>query len=139
MRRYTKAAIGRATAGLLVAGVAGVGTLIDGSVHFPITDGSVVYWLPNSNYRPYVQGIIEHDGSGVPLAAGSTVVGLANFTINPGNSQFSGDVSVNGTVAAVQAPFFDLQGGTLKQLKPEGDNAILTGTTVRLSETAAGP
>jgi hypothetical protein len=195
MRRFTKAAIGIATAGLLVAGVAGVsstanaapeikaksssaipapaaavpalkggdtavlldagfaaaltslgltpgvtgtGTLTDGSVHFPITGGSVVYWSPKSNYRPYVQGIIEHDGSGLSLTAGSTVVGLSNFTINPGNSQLYGDVDVNGSVAAVQAPLFDLHGGTLKPLKLEGDNAILTGTTVHISDTAAG-
>ncbi|MFM9918370.1 MULTISPECIES: hypothetical protein [Microbacteriaceae] len=195
MRSFTKAAIGIATAGLLVAGVAGVsstanaapeikaksssaipapaaavpalkggdtavlldagfasaltslgltpgvtgtGTLTDGSVHFPITGGSVVYWSPKSNYRPYVQGIIEHDGSGLSLTAGSTVVGLSNFTINPGNSQLYGDVDVNGTVAAVQAPLFDLHGGTLKPLQLEGDNAILTGTTVHISDTAAG-
>ncbi|CAN5353969.1 hypothetical protein BH09ACT1_BH09ACT1_07760 [soil metagenome] len=195
MRSFTKAAIGIATAGLLVAGVAGVSstasaapeitaksssaipapaaavpalkggdtavlldagfasaltslgltpgvtgtaTLTDGSVHFPITGGSVVYWSPKSNYRPYVQGIIEHDGSGLSLTAGSTVVGLSNFTINPGNSKLYGDVDVNGTVAAVQAPLFDLHGGTLKPLQLEGDNAILTGTTVHISDTAAG-
>ena len=122
----------------LTPGVIGTATLTDGSVHFPITGGSVVYWSPKGSYRPYVQGIIEHDGSGLSLTAGSTVVSLTNFTVNPGNSQLYGDVAVNGTSAAVQAPLFDLHGGTLKPLKLQGDDAILTGTTVHVSATAAG-
>jgi hypothetical protein len=122
----------------LTPGVLGTATLTDGSVHFPITGGSVVYWSPKGNYRPYVQGIIEHDGSGLSLTAGGTEVDLSNFTVNPGNSELYGDVSVNGTSAAVQAPLFDLHGGTLKPLKLQGDDAILTGTTVHVSSTAAG-
>jgi hypothetical protein len=121
----------------LTPGVLGTATLTDGSVHFPITGGSVVYWSPKGSYRPYVQGIIEHDGSGLSLTAGSTVVSLSNFTVNPGNSELYGDVAVNGTSAAVQAPLFDLYGGTLKPLQLQGDNAILTGTTVHVSATAA--
>jgi hypothetical protein len=122
----------------LTPGVTGTATLTDGSVHFPITGGNVVYWSPKGNYRPYVQGLIEHDGSGLSLTAGSTVVGLSNFTVNPGNSKLYGDVDVNGTIAAVQAPIFSLHGGTLKPLQLDGDNAILTGTTVHISGTAAG-
>jgi hypothetical protein len=122
----------------LTPGVIGTATLTDGSVHFPITGGSVVYWSPKGSYRPYVQGIIEHDGSGLSLTAGSTVVSLTNFTVNPGNSLLYGDVAVNGTSAAVQAPLFNLHGGTLKPLQLQGDNAILTGTTVHVSSTAAG-
>ena len=122
----------------LTPGVLGTATLTDGSLHFPITGGSVVYWSPKGHYRPYVQGILLHNGSGLSLTAGKTVVGLSNFTINPGNSELYGDVAVNGTVAAVQAPLFDLHGGTLKPLQLDGNNAILTGTTVHVSETAAG-
>ncbi len=119
-------------------GVLGTATLTNGSVNFPITGGSVVYWSPSGKYRPYVQGIIEHDGSGLSLTAGSTVVDLSNFTINPGNSKLYGDVTVNGTVAATQAYLFDLHGGTLKPLQVDGNNAILTGTTVHISPDAAG-
>ncbi|MEO6115844.1 MAG: hypothetical protein ABIP33_05620 [Pseudolysinimonas sp.] len=122
----------------LTPGVLGTATLTDGSVHFPITGGSVVYWSPDGKYRPYVQGIIEHDGSGLSLTAGSTEVDLTNFTVNPGNSKLYGDVSVNGKVAATQAYLFSLHGGTLKALQLDGNNAILTGTTVHVSSTAAG-
>lgn len=122
----------------LTPGVLGTATLTDGSVNFPITGGSVIYWSPEGSYRPYVQGIVEHDGSGLSLTAGSTVVDLTNFTVNPGNSILYGDVAVNGTIAATQAPIFELHGGSLQPLKVEGSNAILTGTTVHVSETAAG-
>jgi hypothetical protein len=122
----------------LTPGVLGTATLTDGSVHFPITGGSVVYWSPDGKYRPYVQGIIEHDGSGLSLTAGSTVVDLTNFTINPGNSKLYGDVAVNGKVAATQTLLFNLDGTTLKPLQLDGSNAILTGTTVHVSANAAG-
>jgi len=79
------------------------GTLTDGSVHFPITSGSVVYWSPKSNYRPEIQGIIQHDGSGLSQTAGSTVVGLSNFIINLGNSQLYGAFDVYGTAADMHA------------------------------------
>ena len=121
----------------LTPGVLGTATLTDGSVHFPITGGSVVYWSPKGSYRPYVQGIIEHDGSGLSLTAGGTEVDLSNFTVNPGNSKLYGDVSVNGKVAATQAYLFSLHGGTLKALKLSGNDAILTGTTVHVSADAA--
>jgi hypothetical protein len=119
-------------------GVLGTATLTNGSVAFPITGGSVVYWSPSGKYRPYVQGIIEHDGSGLSLTAGSTVVDLTNFTINPGNSKLYGDVTVNGTVAATQAYLFDLHGQTLKPLQVDGKNAVLQGTEVHISPDAAG-
>jgi hypothetical protein len=121
----------------LTPGVLGTATLNNGAVAFPITGGSVVYWSPKSKYRPYVQGIIEHDGSGLSLSAGGTTVGLSNFTVNPGNSKLYGDVSVNGAVAATQAYLFDLHGGTLKPLTVDGNNGVLTGTTVHISPDAA--
>jgi hypothetical protein len=118
-------------------GVLGTATLTNGSVAFPITGGSVVYWSPSGKYRPYVQGIIQHDGSGLSLTAGATVVDLTNFTINPGNSKLYGDVAVNGTVAATQAYLFDLHGQTLKPLQVDGNNAVLAGTEVHVSPDAA--
>ncbi|BDZ49455.1 hypothetical protein GCM10025867_16960 [Frondihabitans sucicola] len=121
----------------LTPGVSGTAKLNGSTVQFPITGGSVVYWSPKGDYRPYVQGILEHDGSGLTLTAGSTTVTLANFTVNPGNSKLYGDVSVNGKVAVTQAYLFSLHGGTLKPLQVEGNNAILTGTTVHVSADAA--
>jgi hypothetical protein len=122
----------------LTAGTVGTATLEEGSLHFPITGGNVDYYDPAEDYRPYVQGSIEHEGSGFSLTAGDIVVELTNFTIDPGTSELFGDVAVNGESAATQALLFDLYGGTLKPLEMDGDNAILTGTTVHISSVAAG-
>ncbi|TFD82642.1 hypothetical protein [Cryobacterium fucosi] len=122
----------------LTPGTVGTATLVDGSLHFPITGGNVDYYDPNESYRPFVQGSIEHSGSGFSLTAGDTTVELTNFTIDPGSSKLFGDVSVNGTSAATQVLLFNLYGGTLKPLQMDGDNAILEGTTVHISAEAAG-
>jgi hypothetical protein len=121
----------------LTPGVTGTATLADGSVSFPITGGNVKYYTPGT-VKPYVQGIINHDGSGLSLTAGSTAVTLENFTINPGTSKLYGDVAVNGTVAVKQAYLFNLDGSTLKPLQSNADGtATLTGTTVEISPDAA--
>ena len=122
----------------LTPGTVGTATLEEGSLHFPITGGNVDYYDPAEDYRPYVQGNIEHEGSGFSLTAGDTVVELTNFTIDPGTSELFGDVTANGESAATQVKLFDLYGGTLKPLQMDGDNAILTGTTVHISADAAG-
>ena len=58
-----------------------------------------------SGYRPWVQGVILHEGSGFSLTAGGTTVSLENFTVDPGKRPVSsGDVSVNGKLAAPSAP-----------------------------------
>ena len=121
----------------LTPGVSGNAKLADGAVSFPITAGSVTYWSPDGNYRPYVQGLLDHDDSGLTLTAGSTTVTLENFVVNPGSSKLYGDVLVNGKVAVANAYLFELWGGSLKPLQLEGDNAVLTGTTVHISEDAA--
>lgn len=121
----------------LTPGTLGTATLTDGSIHFPITGGSVTYWNPKDNYRPYVQGIILHNGSGLSLTAGGTTVSLTNFTINPGNSKLYGDVAVNGQTAVTQAMLFNLDGTTLKPLKVDGSTGVLQGTTVHVSSAAA--
>jgi hypothetical protein len=122
----------------LTPGVSGDAKLENGAVSFPITAGSVTYWSPDGDYRPYVQGLLNHNGSGLTLKAGDTTVTLENFVVNPGSSKLYGDVLVNGEVAASNACLFELWGGSLKPLQLEGDNAVLTGTTVHISEDAAG-
>lgn len=122
----------------LTPGVIGTAALTDGSLIFPITGGKVDYYDPAQSYRPFVQGLISHAGSGFSLTAGDTKVDLTNFTIDPGTSKLYGDVAVNGTVAAKQAYIFNLDGSTLKPLAKAGDTAVLEGTRVLISDTAAG-
>jgi len=123
----------------LTPGVVGSATFDGGTgtFAFPITGGNVDYYDPASDVRPYVQGEIDHDGSGLSLTAGDTVVELSDFRIDPGESKLYGTVTANGEVAAEDAYLFNLYGGSLKPLQTEGDNAILEGTTVHISPDAA--
>src|SRR3954463_11047984 len=108
-----------------------------GVASFPITGGNVTYYKPGT-VSPYVQGEIDHDGSGLSLTGGGKTVKLTDFDIDPGKSVLTGKVSVDGKVAAQSAPLFFLDGRTLKPLE-SGDNgtAVLEGTTVKLKQEAA--
>lgn len=112
----------------------------DGVVSFPITGGNVEYYDPSQPLRPYVQGEIDHNGSGLSLEAGGTTVELTDFVIDPGTSELTGTVSANGEVAAEDALLFDLDGSTLNplQVNESAGTATLEGTTVELSKDAAG-
>jgi hypothetical protein len=108
-----------------------------GVASFPITGGNVTYYEPGS-VSPYVQGLINHDGSGLSLEAGGKLVELEDFDIDPGRSVLTGDVSVDGEEAAADAPLFFLDGRTLKPLQAGDDGtAVLEGTTVKLKAEAA--
>ncbi|MCW2607679.1 MAG: hypothetical protein JWO60_2372 [Frankiales bacterium] len=115
-----------------------VGTAkIEGGVAtFPITGGSATYYTPGT-VDPYVQGMINHDGSGLSLTDGKTKVELTNFDVDPAKSVLTGDVSANGTSVVQDAPLFFLDGSTLQPLKMEGPDAVLEGTTVSLTKEAA--
>ena len=119
-------------------GVVGDAELKGTDVSFPITGGDVTYYDPAESVRPYVQGVINHEGSGLSLTAGDTEVELTDFVIDPGTSTLTGTVSVNGKEAATDALLFDLDGSTLEPLISNNDgSATLTGTTVLLSDDAA--
>jgi hypothetical protein len=84
----------------LFAGLVGSAALIGAeplTVSFPITggdlDGSLV-------------GTIAHDGSGLSLSNGATVLSLENFLIDTAAQTIFGDVSVDGALAAADAPIF---------------------------------
>lgn len=109
-----------------------------GNAIFPITGGNVKYYKPGS-ISPYVQGEIDHAGSGLSLTAGGKKVELTDFVVDPGKSVLTGKVSVDGKVAAPSAPLFFLDGRTLQPLQVRKDNgtAVLQGTTVKLKQEAA--
>ncbi len=123
----------------LTPGVIGGATLTDGVLAFPITGGNVDYYDPEESYRPYVQGSISHDGSGISLTAGDIVVELTDFRIDPGTSQLFGTVTANGEEVGQDIYIFNLDGSTLNPLAEDADgNAVLEGTTVLISPDAAG-
>jgi hypothetical protein len=107
-----------------------------GVARFPISGGNVTYYKPGS-VSPFVQGEIDHDGSGLSLTGGGRTVELTDFVVDPGASVLTGKVSVDGAVAAERAPLFFLDGRTLQPLRTEGATAVLEGTTVKLKDEAA--
>ena len=105
---------------------------------FPITGGNATIYKKGDK-TPYVQGVVDHNGSGLNLKAGATTVTLKNFVVNPGNgSNLTGEVDVNGKVAYPSVKLFDLDGSTLKTPTITGGVATLAGTTIYLSTAAAG-
>jgi len=123
----------------LTPGTVGDASLKGTDISFPITGGNVTYYDPAESYRPYVQGEIDHAGSGLSLTAGKTTVELTDFVIDPGTSELTGTVTANGKVAAEDAVLFDLDGSTLNPLEVDkaAGTATLQGTTVELSQDAA--
>ena len=108
-----------------------------GTATFPITGGNVTYYEPGS-VSPFVQGIINHDGSGLSLTGGGKMVKLTDFVVDPGTSKLTGKVTVDGKVAAKRTPLFFLDGRTLQPLKSKDNGtAVLQGTTVDLMGGAA--
>jgi hypothetical protein len=117
----------------------GTATVKDGVASFPITGGNVTVYK-KGEVNPYVQGSIEHQGSGLMLTKGDTVVQLDNFVVDPGSpATLSGRVQAGGQVVAPSTVLFDLDGSTLKPITTDATagTATLTGTTVKLSDGAA--
>ena len=129
----------------LTPGVTGGATFdgMAGTIAFPITGGNVTYFDPESGVTPYVQGEIEHFQSGLTLSKGDTEVELSNFVVDPAESLLFGKVLVNGEPfpeGGGEVPLFFLDGRTLNPLEvnAEAGTAVLEGTTVSLTEEAAG-
>jgi hypothetical protein len=108
-----------------------------GVASFPITGGNVKYFEPGT-VSPFVQGEIDHAGSGLQLEGGGKTVQLTDFVVDPGASVLTGKVTVDGEEAAASAPLFFLDGRTLDPLKsnPNG-TAVLEGTTVKFKDESA--
>lgn len=117
----------------------GDASIADGSASFPITGGNVSVYKPEE-VLPYVQGSIEHQGSGLTLTKGDTEVILDNFVIDPGDpAVLTGRVRAGGQTVAESTTLFDLNGSTLKPITMDesAGTATLTGTTVTLNAGAA--
>ena len=122
----------------LTPGLVGTATMSGTTVTFPITGGKATIYK-KGDVTPYVQGEVDHAGSGLSLTGGSKKVELTNFVVDPGNnSKLTGDVSLNGASVAKGVKLFDLDGSTLKTPTiSKAGVATLTGTTVYLSQEAA--
>jgi hypothetical protein len=126
----------------LTPGLIGTAKMANGTVSFPITGGKATIYK-KGDVTPYVQGVIDHNGSGLSLTGGPAKVDLKNFVVHPGdNSNLTGEVDVvsagKTTVAAKSMKLFDLDGSTLRTPTiSKSGVATLQGTTVYLSADAA--
>lgn len=108
-----------------------------GEITFPITGGYAEIHGDKAAKPGYIQGSIQHEGSGFSLSAGGTKVVLSEFVVDPGNSKLYGSVTVNGGTPMVNVPLLDLDGSKVEVSMP-GGNLQLLGTVAKLSATAVG-
>ena len=128
------------TALQLTPATLGGATLEGAKIAFPITGGNVTYYDPASGVEPFVQGLINHDGSGLSLTgANGVTVKLENFVVDPAESVLTGKVTAGDMVVGESVPLFFLDGSTLNPLQVNANEgtAVLEGTTVSLTKTAA--
>ena len=128
------------TALQLTPATLGGATLEGAKIAFPITGGNVTYFDPASGVEPFVQGLINHDGSGLSLTgANGVTVKLENFVVDPAESVLTGKVTAGDMVVGESVPLFFLDGSTLNPLEVNSTEgtAVLEGTTVSLTKTAA--
>ncbi|CAJ62273.1 MULTISPECIES: hypothetical protein [Frankia] len=104
------------------------------TLDFPITGGAVKIF-DRTQVTPYVQGHIEHQGSGLRFSAGTKTLTVQNFTVDPGTSMLNAEVVEMGNA---KVPLFHLDGTNLKISKDSAGRAKLDGTQVQLTDTAAG-
>jgi hypothetical protein len=104
------------------------------TLDFPITGGNVKIF-DKSAVTPYVQGTINHDGSGINFSGAGKSLTLENFVVDPGTSMLTSSVKEMG---GAMVPTFALDGTDLAITKDAQGRAKLDGTKVLLTADAAG-
>jgi hypothetical protein len=84
----------------LTPGVVGTAKLTDGALVFPITGGNVTVFKPGQ-VSPYVIGQIQHEGSGLSLAAGGTKVEISPVAAPLLNKTFKTDAVKAGLLVGI--------------------------------------
>lgn len=115
-------------------GVSGTATFdaTTSTATFPITSGYAEIYNDHSHKPGWIQGSIQHDGSGLTLTAGATAVGLSNFVVDPGNSVLYGTVGGKPSI-----PLLTLDGAAVAVSKDSAGDVVLDGTVAKLTDTAA--
>lgn len=110
-------------------------------VNFPITSGYLEVHSRHDVKPGWIDGSLDHDGSGIDLRGIGASVSLSDFVVDPGNSMLY--ATVNGTVGV---PFLSLDGSKVTAAVPnnnittsDADNnqIVLNGTVAKLTQTAA--
>lgn len=103
------------------------------TLEFPITGGNVKIF-DKAAVTPYVQGTVNHEGSGLSFTGAGKTLTVQNFVVDPGTSKLMAQVKEMNNA---EVPLFDLDGTDLQiTMDPEG-KAKLDGTKVKLTPEAA--
>jgi hypothetical protein len=103
------------------------------TLEFPITGGNVTVY-PKGSITPYVQGKIDHEGSGISFTGAGKTLTVQNFVVDPGTSKLMAQVK---EMDNAEVPLFDLDGTDLQITMDEQGRAKLDGTKVKLTPEAA--
>src|SRR3954452_13340775 len=103
------------------------------TLDFPITGGNVKIF-DKAQVTPYVQGTINHDGSGINFAGAGKSLTVQNFVIDPGTSVLTAEVKEMNNA---KVPLFAPDGSSLQITKDQEGRAKLDGTKVELTHEAA--
>jgi hypothetical protein len=103
------------------------------TLDFPITGGNVTVY-PKGSIDPYVQGKINHDGSGINFAGAGKSLTVQNFVVDPGTSMLTAQVKEMNNA---EVPLFFLDGTDLQISMDAQGHAKLDGTKVKLTDQAA--
>jgi hypothetical protein len=103
------------------------------TLDFPITGGNVKIF-DKTQVTPYVQGSIEHNGSGLNFSGAGKSLTVQNFVVDPGTSMLTAEVKEMGNA---KVPLFILDGSQLQITKDSEGHAKLDGTKVELTPEAA--
>ncbi len=109
----------------------GTAKLSGTAITFPITDGYAEIHSNHSHTPGWIEGSIEHGGSGLTLTKGSTVVTASDFVVEPGNSMLYATIGGKPDV-----PLLFLDGAAVKVSMANGD-VVLDGTKAELTAAAA--
>jgi hypothetical protein len=124
-----------ATASLRGAGITvaptGTAKMAGSTFTFPITSGYLQINSDRAAKPGWIEGAVQHDGSGLALRRGGATVTLGNFSVDPGDSLLSG--TVDGTQTAV--PLLALDGAKATVTRSGGD-LNLTGVEASWTPTA---
>ena len=120
----------------LTVGALGTASIAAGGA-FPVASFPITGGTTNANGT----ALIEHNGSGLSLAAGSTSVTLSNFLVDTSALVINANAALNGTALAPgQIPVFSIGAGLTLTLTSGAASALNTAfsTTALTSSTVIG-
>ena len=109
----------------------GTAKLVGTSVGFPVTSGYIEFHSDRKHVPDWIEGSIEHDGSGLTLTKGSISITASDFVVDPGNSMLYATVAGHPGI-----PLLALDETDVKVSAQNGD-AVLNGIKAELTGPAA--